>query len=335
MNPLVIAALAVAAFVVSVWFTRQFCNPDSIVYVLDHPSDRSLHVRPVPRGGGMAILTAIIVFGATAFLFYPARGLAGIASGILIVGTVSFLDDRYSIQPLYRLVAHATAAAVILYSGFFLQSFEMPGATWSWPYAVGTSFSLLFVVWMANLYNFMDGMDGFAGGMAMFGFGTFAVMGWMAGQNLFLVVNLIIASASAGFLVFNFPPARIFMGDVVRHPHPGYSRPGRTRIVCARSAGKTSAWRFPAPLAPALRSPASLGYRPNTSLYWAFEPLVLTRPGHPWPGVRDSLPRRSPTGPFPVSASPPVEGEGVCHGDPSARATTHSFFDRGVFLPCR
>jgi UDP-N-acetylmuramyl pentapeptide phosphotransferase/UDP-N-acetylglucosamine-1-phosphate transferase len=56
-------------------------------------------------------------------------------------------------------------------------------------------------------------MDGFAGGMAVCGFGAFAIMGWIAGHNLFLAVNLIIASASAGFLVFNFPPARIFMGD--------------------------------------------------------------------------------------------------------------------------
>ena len=214
MNPLVIAALAVAAFVVSVWFTRQFCNPDSIVYVLDHPSDRSLHVRPVPRGGGMAILTAIIVFGATAFLFYPARGLAGIASGILIVGTVSFLDDRYSIAPGYRIIAHALAAAAILYGGFYLQKLEVLGVSWQWSYAMGAVVSVLYTVWMINLYNFMDGMDGFAGGMAVSGFAVFAVLGWMAGHDAFFIISLIIAASSAGFLVFNFPPARIFMGDI-------------------------------------------------------------------------------------------------------------------------
>jgi UDP-N-acetylmuramyl pentapeptide phosphotransferase/UDP-N-acetylglucosamine-1-phosphate transferase len=74
--------------------------------------------------------------------------------------------------------------------------------------------ALLFVVWMTNLYNFMDGMDGFAGGMAFFGFGTFAVLGDMAGQSFFAALNFIVAAAAAGFLVFNFPPARIFMGDV-------------------------------------------------------------------------------------------------------------------------
>ena len=65
-----------------------------------------------------------------------------------------------------------------------------------------------------NLYNFMDGMDGFAGGMAVIGFGTFAVFGWLAGQQLFAALNLIVAAAAGGFLLFNFPAARIFMGDI-------------------------------------------------------------------------------------------------------------------------
>jgi UDP-N-acetylmuramyl pentapeptide phosphotransferase/UDP-N-acetylglucosamine-1-phosphate transferase len=67
---------------------------------------------------------------------------------------------------------------------------------------------------MINLYNFMDGMDGFAGGMSVIGFGFFAIMGWKAGHEVFLSISLITAAASAGFLIYNFPPARIFMGDV-------------------------------------------------------------------------------------------------------------------------
>ena len=214
MSSLIIIIIAVAAFAISAWFTHRFCEPSSIVYILDHPTDRSLHDRPVPRSGGLAILIAIIVCGATVALLYPTRGLTGITVGIFMVAIVSFLDDRYSVPPFYRLVVHAAAAASILYGGFFLEKLEIPGANWYWSYATGTVISVLFTVWMVNLYNFMDGMDGFAGGMATFGFGTFAVMGLIAGHNMFLVVNLIIASASAGFLVFNFPPARIFMGDI-------------------------------------------------------------------------------------------------------------------------
>jgi UDP-N-acetylmuramyl pentapeptide phosphotransferase/UDP-N-acetylglucosamine-1-phosphate transferase len=213
MSPLIIVVV-VAAFAISVWFTRQFCNPGSVVYILDHPNERSLHDRPVPRGGGLAIIIAIIVCGTVAALFYPERVLAGITLGILMVAAVSFLDDRYSVPPLYRLVAHVLAAAVILYGGFSLQKLEIPGASWHWPYAAGVASSALFIVWMINLYNFMDGMDGFAGGMTLFGFGAFAAMGWMTGHDLFFTINLIVAAAATGFLVFNFPPARIFMGDI-------------------------------------------------------------------------------------------------------------------------
>lgn len=212
MTPLIVTAIA--AFVISAWFTRQFCNPNSVVYILDHPNDRSLHDRPVARGGGLAILISIFAIGGAAALSHPVSSLAVIPVGILLVAVVSLLDDRYSVPPVYRLIVHAASASVVLYGGFVLQRLEVPGAGGDWPYALGAVFSLLFVIWLINLYNFMDGMDGFAGGMAVSGFGCFAVMGWLAGDELFFIMNLIIASASAGFLVFNFPPARIFMGDV-------------------------------------------------------------------------------------------------------------------------
>lgn len=214
MSPLIIVVLTAIAFAVSALFTHRFCNPDSTVYILDHPNERSLHDRPVPRGGGLAILIAIIVCGTATALLHPARGLGWITSGMLTVAGVSFLDDHYPVPPIYRFLAHVAAAAVILYGGFFLQRLEIPGAIWHWSHITGAVFAALFIVWMINLYNFMDGMDGFAGGMALFGFGTFGVMGWMAGHGIFVVISLIIAAATAGFLVFNFPPARIFMGDI-------------------------------------------------------------------------------------------------------------------------
>jgi UDP-N-acetylmuramyl pentapeptide phosphotransferase/UDP-N-acetylglucosamine-1-phosphate transferase len=214
MSLLIIVVMAVAALALSIFFTRRFCRPDSAVYILDHPNERSLHDRPVPRGGGLAILIAIVVCGAAMSMFYPARGLAGIGFGVLIVAVVSFIDDRHSITPAGRLAAHVAASAVIIYSGFILYGMEIPGTSWDWPYAVGIILSAIFIVWMVNLYNFMDGMDGFAGGMTVFGFGTFAVMGWMVGHDMFQTSSAIIAAAAAGFLIFNFPPARIFMGDV-------------------------------------------------------------------------------------------------------------------------
>lgn len=213
-EPMIVVGLAVAAFLLSAWLTRRFCSPDSLVYILDHPNERSLHDRPTPRGGGVAILAAIIACETVQIVLFYDGHVMVIAASMLVVAAVAFLDDHYFIPPVYRLMAQTAAALIILYGGFVMENLEIPGVAWHWPYAAGALFSVLFIVWMINLYNFMDGMDGFAGGMAVSGFGAFAAMGWIAGHELFLAVNLIIACASAGFLVFNFPPARIFMGDI-------------------------------------------------------------------------------------------------------------------------
>jgi UDP-N-acetylmuramyl pentapeptide phosphotransferase/UDP-N-acetylglucosamine-1-phosphate transferase len=75
-------------------------------------------------------------------------------------------------------------------------------------------FCVLLSVWLVNLYNFMDGMDGLAGGMAVIGFGTLALLGYLAGSPAYAAAALVVAAAAGGFLPFNFPPARLFMGDV-------------------------------------------------------------------------------------------------------------------------
>jgi len=130
------------------------------------------------------------------------------------LATGSYLDDRSGIPPLYRLIMHFAVAGLVSYAGLSLCCMVLPGIAWDWPKAIGLVFSLLFVVWMINLYNFMDGMDGFAAGMAVFGFGSYAALGWMAGDMTFATISMSLAAAAGGFLVFNFPPARIFMGDL-------------------------------------------------------------------------------------------------------------------------
>jgi UDP-N-acetylmuramyl pentapeptide phosphotransferase/UDP-N-acetylglucosamine-1-phosphate transferase len=75
-------------------------------------------------------------------------------------------------------------------------------------------FTVVFLVWMTNLYNFMDGMDGFAGGMTVIGFGLLGYLGWQAHHPVISIIASLQSAAAAGFLVYNFPPARIFMGDV-------------------------------------------------------------------------------------------------------------------------
>jgi len=133
---------------------------------------------------------------------------------VLVVAAVSFADDVRGLSALVRFAVQGGAAAVLVWQGLWPERPPLPGTGWEWPAALGAVFAWLFIVWMTNLYNFMDGMDGFAGGMAVFGFGTLALLGWLAGDLRFALLCGSVAAAAAGFLVFNFPPARIFMGDV-------------------------------------------------------------------------------------------------------------------------
>jgi len=183
--------------------------------VLDLPNERSLHTRPVPRTGGLAILAGLIAGSVVAYpILSGVQQLAWVVSGAGVLAAGSYLDDHFDLPVVTRLVVHFAAAGLLLYPGLSLCCAEMPGATWGLPGAIGYSFSMLFAVWMINLYNFMDGMDGFAGGMAVAGFSGLALIGWLQGHISFAVVGLLVASAAGGFLSVNFPPARIFMGDV-------------------------------------------------------------------------------------------------------------------------
>jgi len=206
---------AFAACGLSVWLTWRFSRIGSRFYILDHPKERSLHTRPTPRTGGIAIVTACLVAGSTAVFYfdYTRPQIAWLAVAALVVAGTSFLDDRLQLPPAIRIVSHFIAAGVLMYGGFVPDAVTLPGMAWTLPATLAVVVTPLYIVWMINLYNFMDGMDGFAGGMAVFGFGTFAILGVFAGHELFAALNFIVVAAAAGFLLFNFPPARIFMGD--------------------------------------------------------------------------------------------------------------------------
>jgi UDP-N-acetylmuramyl pentapeptide phosphotransferase/UDP-N-acetylglucosamine-1-phosphate transferase len=163
--------------------------------LLDRPNERSLHAAPVPRTGGLGLVPG-------ALLGMLAVGSAGWAALFaLALMLLSLLDDWQGLSAGVRLPLHLAATA-----GFTL--LVLPSQGW-------TSVVVLAVAigWMTNLYNFMDGSDGLAGGMALIGFGVYALGAAVAGAADFALVNLCVAAAAAGFLLFNFPPARVFMGD--------------------------------------------------------------------------------------------------------------------------
>ncbi len=215
------------AFVVAWWLTRQLCSPKSSLSILAHPNERTLHAMPTPQTGGVAIIASMVIgLLAAASVFatmYPSKVLLpkGVASGslwivlsMLLVFLVSFIDDCIGLRASLRLGVQAAAALIIVEGvGLALSSLPLPGGLLISMGFAAVPVSVLFLIWMANLYNFMDGMDGFSGGMTVIGFGFLAYFGWEAGSPVMLMIAVFVAMSALGFLVHNFPPARIFMGD--------------------------------------------------------------------------------------------------------------------------
>lgn len=162
-------------------------------WALDQPNHRSLHTEPTPRVGGLGIVAGVLL---TSVLL--GQGL--LAGLLLLLAVVSWFDDRGHVLILVRLGAQFLAAIISVVV-------QVPDG---WLLGIAAVFAL---VWMANLYNFMDGSDGLAGGMAVFGFGTYGVVAWLTGDGALALSAFSVAAAALGFLCFNFPPARVFMGD--------------------------------------------------------------------------------------------------------------------------
>lgn len=168
---------------------------------MDRPNARSLHVTPTPRVGGIGIVAGMLAAAAWLMAASPAASHAAlpIVLAALALTAVSMLDDLRGLPVALRFLTHfAAAAACLLALGLS-----------GWALLAGT----LAVVWMTNLYNFMDGSDGLAGGMATVGFGALAGAAWLHGDTGLAALCAAIAASALAFLRFNFPPARIFMGD--------------------------------------------------------------------------------------------------------------------------
>lgn len=187
--------------------------------LIDIPNDRSAHVRPTPRGGGLSIV--IFFLGAVSLLF--AVGLVGIKEfialfgGTVLVAGIGFLDDHRPVKPGWRLAVHFIAAiwSLAWIGGFPLFSI----GDWMIDLGfIGYPVGVLFLVWFLNLFNFMDGIDGIAGSEALFislGAAATSLLGGSESLPCADVLILIaLAAGCMGFLLWNWPPAAIFMGDV-------------------------------------------------------------------------------------------------------------------------
>lgn len=180
-------------------FTRWMLRSGLARLAVDAPNERSLHVIPIPRTGGLGIIAGV----ATGWWMISEGWMLYIFILSALLATISFLDDMKGLHVGYRLAIHLILAALFT-------------ARLYWPPHINfyiAALTVLAIAWMTNLFNFMDGSDGLAGGMAVLGFGFYGLSSLMAGDVRFAFFNLTISSAAFAFLLYNFYPARIFMGD--------------------------------------------------------------------------------------------------------------------------
>ncbi len=181
--------------------------------VLDRPNERSLHALPTPRGGGIAVVTAVVLAWLGLSELVPSPAIPRpILLGAVLLAAISWIDDLRGLPPTVRLAAQLVAIGLAVRAGMpagvVFQGW-LPG----WLDAIGT---LLLWAWFINLFNFMDGIDGLAGSeAAAIGMGLilFAAVGIGRDPELIMLAAAV-AAAAAGFLVWNWAPARIFLGDV-------------------------------------------------------------------------------------------------------------------------
>jgi len=208
-------AVAAMGFLVSYLLTFRIASR-STTTAFDEPNERSLHGVPTLRLGGVGILAGVAASLAAAWAL-AGPGVYGsawpVALGAACVVAVGFRDDLRGASIFTRLVAQSLAAGILVVAWGAPAALELPGIRWQWPEEVAAGFTILFVVWMINLYNFMDGIDGLAAGMAVAGFTAYMLLSHRAGREPMALAASGVAGAAGGFLVHNFPPSRIFMGD--------------------------------------------------------------------------------------------------------------------------
>jgi UDP-N-acetylmuramyl pentapeptide phosphotransferase/UDP-N-acetylglucosamine-1-phosphate transferase len=212
--PFIIFVLLVVLSYTGVYFNRRYAEKRRL---LDHPNDRSSHSAPTPRGGGLAMVLLVLGTG-----LWAARE-TGLNQSLVYIGCGAIIawlgwrDDLHSLSPRIRFVVQGIIAALSILGMGYFKSVTIPLFGVLHLGIVGVVITFFWIIGLTNAYNFMDGIDGIAGGVAVS-----AGIGWMWlasasghwGNSFVFWVALSISASSLGFLGHNWQPAKIFMGDV-------------------------------------------------------------------------------------------------------------------------
>lgn len=175
------------------------------VGAVDQPSARKVHKVPMPRIGGVAIYLAFMAALAFFGKWFPIAQVVSIFVGATLVSFLGLWDDRWGVGPLWKLVGQVGAAVILALSGVRIELFP-----WLW---LNLALTVFWVVYITNAMNLLDNMDGLSGGVAAVAAAYILLLAAMSGQYLVGALAAALLGASLGFLIYNFNPASIFMGD--------------------------------------------------------------------------------------------------------------------------
>ncbi len=173
--------------------------------VMDKPEARKIHLRPVPRMGGVVIYLAVLVAALVLGERYNFAQFGSILVGATGVSFMGLIDDRWGLRPLVKLVGQTLAALLLYVSGIYVGTFRQP--------VLNLVTTVFWVGYITNAINFLDNMDGLAGGVSAIAAAFFALMCAFSGQYLVGALSIAVLGACLGFLFYNLNPASIFMGD--------------------------------------------------------------------------------------------------------------------------
>lgn len=210
LETVLIAATFLTTFVGVAVFRRWSLSKQ----LLDVPNERSSHTRPTPRGGGLIIFVSVLFFYSLYLNIRTEEVPVYFVFGAFLIGLISWFDDLYEVHFGWRFLIQTIAASVTVWGLGYWDRLYIPLWGDQTLGLIGIPLTIFWIVWLTNAFNFMDGIDGIAGFQAVIaGFGWYVVC-LLFDIEITGMLGIFTAVAGLAFLYYNWPPAKIFMGDV-------------------------------------------------------------------------------------------------------------------------
>ena len=215
MNALFIISISIISIALSWWMVGKLKTYLLQQNIVDTPNERTLHQGTIPRGGGLVIVLFLIAAASVSMMLFPLKKVVMILlTSICAWSLLSWMDDKIDLSSTSRFCNQILIALFIVFAlspiSELILTENMRVQLSGYAYFL----TVLWVVWMANLYNFMDGMDGLAASQAIIAGITLSIWFYQADAYAISLLCIVLSSATYGFLLWNWAPAKIFMGDV-------------------------------------------------------------------------------------------------------------------------